>query len=247
MSAGKTVKDDDALEEAMERPGTMLNTQSHRPIAGAERFGPWKSGKTWGLKQPCWSSLFHSGFKQQNGEFWWDPPTGVYLANPRMVALHIPKPGMSIILLLVVGCCCSMSMWLCDTMWYYVILCVSLSLSISIYVQLSLRVCLWSPVPSVSPVPIDSVTDLCNRLPPRTAEFAGFHLAEEPPRQLSGCRDGSIWANLGDWFWWLHLGMVQNWVPQQIGWFMREMAENPRSRSWALTHTIFFTSMGWIQ
>lgn len=34
MSAGKTVKDDDALEEAMERPGTMLNTQSHRPIAG---------------------------------------------------------------------------------------------------------------------------------------------------------------------------------------------------------------------
>ena len=35
MSAGKTVQDEDALEEAMERPGTMLNTQSHRPIAGA--------------------------------------------------------------------------------------------------------------------------------------------------------------------------------------------------------------------
>ncbi|CAK9096351.1 E3 ubiquitin-protein ligase rnf213-alpha (Mysterin-A) (Mysterin-alpha) (RING finger protein 213-A) (RING finger protein 213-alpha) (RING-type E3 ubiquitin transferase rnf213-alpha) [Durusdinium trenchii] len=34
MNAGKSVKDDDALEEATQRPGTMLNTASHRPIAG---------------------------------------------------------------------------------------------------------------------------------------------------------------------------------------------------------------------
>ena len=34
MNAGKIVKDDDALEEATKRPGTMLNTASHRPIAG---------------------------------------------------------------------------------------------------------------------------------------------------------------------------------------------------------------------
>jgi len=52
MSAGKTVKDDDALEEAMERPGTMLNTQSHRPIAGAERLEIWEN---LGIEaaQPC--------------------------------------------------------------------------------------------------------------------------------------------------------------------------------------------------
>ena len=116
MSAGKTVKDDDALEEAMERPGTMLNTQSHRPIAGAERprgwrVGPWKSGKILGLKQPSRADLrcFTVVLSNKMESFDETLQPGCTWKITGMVALQIPKPGMNIILLLVVGCCCSMS------------------------------------------------------------------------------------------------------------------------------------------
>ena len=68
MSAGKTVQDEDALEEAMERPGTMLNTQSHRPIAGAGWELP---GKGRGKGRDIWE--IHGKSMGNPWEIWENP------------------------------------------------------------------------------------------------------------------------------------------------------------------------------